>query len=119
MLIASLLGGAALVAAAPMPLVKPTAYVYCTASSTSPRGQGLIVTSIFRSRSEPAFIRTAFANYLRTSYAPYGNGWVFSPLDVSCQAFEEKRMAETRRNLDISRVPQPQQTVFTVSFQLG
>ena len=96
-----------------------TAYIYCTAQSTNPRGQGLIVTAVFRSRSETAFVESAFINFLRTSYAPYGNGWVFRERAVSCLSFAERRKAEIQRSLDISRVPQPIQSVFPVTFQIG
>jgi len=113
-----LLAGLLLAAASPVS-AKPGVYVYCTAPSTSPRGAGLIVTSIFRSHSETSFIESAFANYLSNSYAPYGNGWIFPPDGIACQAFEERGKAEVRRARDISRVPQPKQTVFAVSFQLG
>jgi hypothetical protein len=108
-----------LLAAGNVVSAKPEAFVYCTAPSTSPRAQGLIVTSIFRSRSETEFIESAFANYLRSSYAPYGNGWIFPPSGVECRVFRDRRKAEVRRAYDISLVPQPVQTVFTVSFQLG
>lgn len=97
----------------------PIASVYCSAASTSPRGQGLIVTSIFRSRSDIAFVRSAFVNFLRTSYAPYGNGWVFSERAASCLSFVDRRKAEVQRSLDISRVPQPVQSIFPVTFELG
>ncbi len=95
------------------------AFVYCSVPSISPRGQGIIVTSIFRSRSEPDFIRTVFANYLRTSYAPYGNGWVFQEPSVSCTAFRDRRMAEIQRGQDIGQVARAAQSIFNVSFQLG
>jgi hypothetical protein len=97
----------------------PPAFVYCTAPSTSPRGAGLIVTGIFRSRSEVAFIQTAFTNYLRSSYAPYGNGWMFPEQGATCLGFTERRKAEIQRNLDISHIPQPTQSIFNVTFQLG
>lgn len=92
---------------------------YCTAPSESPRGRGLIVTSIFRSGSDKEFVKTAFTNYLRTSYAPYGNGWIFSERNVSCQGFINRRLAEIQRSTDIGRVSQPTQSVFNVSFQIG
>lgn len=104
---------AAPVVAAPV----PAAFAYCTASSTSPRGFGLIVTGIFRTRSEPEFIRTAFVNHLRNSYAPYGNGWIFS--GSTCSSFTQRRDAEVQRSRDISRVPQPTQSIFNVTFQIG
>lgn len=113
-----LLAGMLLIAGSPEP-AKPESYVYCSASSVSPRGRGLIITAIFRSRSEVPFIESAFANYLLNSYAPYGNGWIFPPNGTTCLAFAERRKAEVRRARDISEVPQPTQTVFTVSFQLG
>jgi|TARA_A100001518_G_C1197712_1_gene41820 hypothetical protein len=94
-------------------------FVYCMTASTSPRGQGLIITEIFSSRSDPDFIRTAFSNFLRDSYAPYGNGWMFSERAVSCQAFDKRRNAEIQRSLNISRVPQPIQSVYNVIFQIG
>lgn len=102
------------IAAAPA----PAAFVYCKAPSTSPRGLGLIVTGIFRSRSGLDFVRTAFTNYLRNSYAPYGNGWIFSQPGTACISFIYRRDAEIQRSLDISRVPQPTQSIFNVTFQM-
>ena len=95
------------------------AFVYCSAASTSPRGPGLIVTSIFRSRSETEFVKSAFVNYLRTSYAPYGNSWMFTESRASCLSFDNLRKAEVRRSLEISRIPQPTQSIFPVTFQMG
>lgn len=97
----------------------PSTFVYCSAQSTSPRGQGLIVTAIFPSRSELAFIETAFTHFLRTSYAPYGNGWEFTERGVTCLNFIDRRKAEIQRSLDISRIPQPIQSIYPVTFQLG
>lgn len=94
-------------------------FTYCSVPSDSPRGAGLIVTNIFSSRSNVGFIRTAFANYLRNSYAPYGNGWVFADPNAQCRAFERRRAAEDQRALDISRVAQPKDAVFYVNFELG
>lgn len=112
--------GAALSSAPALPAASPApTFVYCSAQSTSQRGPGLIVTTIFPARLELAFIRSAFVNYLRTSYAPYGNGWVFSEDQASCVGFPNRRRAEIQKALDVSRVPQPTQSVFTVSFQIG
>jgi hypothetical protein len=97
----------------------PKQFVYCSAASNSPRGQGLIITQIFRSRSDIAFVRGAFVNFLRTSYAPYGNGWLFSERDASCSSFLDRRKAEIQRSLNISRVPQPVQSIFHVTFEMG
>lgn len=99
-------------------MVEP-AFVYCSAPSISPRGQGLILTKVFQSRSELAFVESAFANYLRTSYAPYGNGWIFTERQVVCVGFRNLRQAEVKRGLDISRVPQPTRSVYIVSFEIG
>jgi hypothetical protein len=96
----------------------PAAFVYCKAPSTSPRGLGLIVTGIFRSRLDLNFVRTAFTNYLTNSYAPYGNGWIFPQAGTACNSFVYRRDAEIQRSLDISRVPQPTQLIFNVTFQI-
>jgi hypothetical protein len=96
----------------------PAAFVYCKAPSTSPRGLGLIVTGIFRSRSGLDFVSTAFTNYLRNSYAPYGNGWIFPQAGTACISFNYRHDAEIQRSLDISRVPQPTQSIFHVTFQM-
>lgn len=101
------------------PSTAPATFVYCSAASISPRGRGLIVTAIFRSRTDIEFIKSAFTNYLRTSYAPYGNGWVVPEHGVTCLDFIDQRKAELRRSLDISRIPQPAQSIFDVPFQLG
>lgn len=111
--VAMLMAGAAVAAPA------PAAFVYCSAASNSPRGQGLIVTAIFSSRSDPAFVRSAFINFLRTSYAPYGNNWVFSEQGVFCPSFIDRRQAEVQRNLEVSRVPRPTQSIFPVTFEMG
>lgn len=95
------------------------AFVYCSTPSNSTRGQGLILTSIFQSRSELAFVESAFTNYLRTSYAPYGNGWIFSERQTVCAGFHNRREAEIKRSLDMSRVPQPTRSIYIVSFQIG
>ena len=97
----------------------PEAFVYCSSPSTSPRGRGLIITAIFRSRSDVNFIANAFAGYLGSSYAPYGNGWVFPEDGPTCSSFVSRRAAENRRSLEISRIPQPTQTVFDVTFELS
>lgn len=110
-----MLGTGATAAAAPA----PPAFVYCKSPSTSPRGSGLIISAIFRSRSDMAFVKTAFVNYLRTSYAPYGNGWIFPELGPTCLSFTDRRKAEVQRGLDISRTPQPTQTVYNVTFEIG
>ena len=96
----------------------PKDYVYCTAGSTSPKGPGLIVTALFQARSQTDFIETAFENYLKSSYAPYGNGWIFDEQSVSCEPFRRVRDAEVRRALLMSRVPQPKQSVYIVTFQI-
>jgi hypothetical protein len=98
---------------------EPAVFVYCSSPSTSPRGRGLIVTAIFRSRSDTEFIANAFAGYLGSSYAPYGNGWIFPQDGPTCSSFATRRGAENRRSLEISRVPQPTQTVFNVTFELS
>ncbi len=97
----------------------PPAFVYCSAPSTSPRGPGLIITAIFRSRSNRQFLETAFENYLRRTYAPYGNSWMFPEDGSVCNSFDDRGEAQKRRALDVSRVPQPVQTVFNVSFELN
>ena len=97
----------------------PAAFMYCSAPSSSPRGSGLIITAIFRSRSDQQFVATAFENYLRRSYAPYGNGWIFPERSAACARFDDRGDAEKRRALDISQVSQPARTVFNVSFELG
>lgn len=109
------MGAACPVAAAAVP---DRAYVYCTAPSTSARGEGLIVTAIFRSRSDQEFIQTAFTNYLRSSYAPYGNGWEFPERSPACRTFKKQRDAEIQRSLEISRIPQPVQSIYNVTFQI-
>jgi hypothetical protein len=95
---------------------KPAAFLYCGAQSISPRGAGFIVTSVFRSRSDPQFVENAFINYLRSSYAPYGNGWIFREKSPFCSRFDERAKAEYERSLNISRVPQPTQSIFNVTF---
>lgn len=75
------------------PSTAPATFVYCSAASISPRGRGLIVTAIFRSRTDIEFIKSAFTNYLRTSYAPYGNGWVVPEHGVTCLDFIDQRKA--------------------------
>ncbi|MDG5488536.1 hypothetical protein NYR55_07905 [Sphingomonas sp. BGYR3] len=97
----------------------PPTLAYCSAPSTSPRGPGLIITGIFTTRSDMTFAKNTFTNFLRTTYAPYGNGWVFKEAQVSCVNFLNRRKAEIQRSLDISRVPQPVQSVFHVTFQVG
>lgn len=76
------------------PSTAPATFVYCSAASISPRGRGLIVTAIFRSRTDIEFIKSAFTNYLRTSYAPYGNGWVVPEHGVTCLDFIDQRKAD-------------------------
>jgi hypothetical protein len=94
----------------------PQTYIYCSAPSTSPRGAGLIITAIFPSRLDPKFIEIAFTNYLHNSYASYGNGWIFKEGTPSCASFRDKDEAQYRRRLDISRIPQPAQSIFNVTF---
>ena len=105
--------GAPAIAAAPS--AQPS-FVYCSAISVSPRAPGLIVTSVFRARSDPQFVRSVFTNFLRSSYAPYGNGWIFQEAATACNSFKDRKEAEKRRRVDIARVPQPPQTIFNVTF---
>lgn len=112
---AATLGLASPVVAAPL----PSTLAYCSVPSTSPRAPGLIITGVFPTRSDMTFVENAFANFLRGSYAPYGNGWVFLEAGVSCVNFTNRRSAEIQRSLDISRIPQPVQSIFPVTFQVG
>lgn len=93
-------------------------FTYCSVPSDSPRGVGLIITNIFSSKSNSDYTRTAFSNFLRNSYAPYGNGWIFADPNVQCQVFARRRAAEVQRALDISRVAQPKDLVFYVNFEI-
>jgi hypothetical protein len=106
---------AGLTGVAPALAATPT-YIYCSAPSTSSRGTGLIITSVFRSRSDRQFVVNAFTNYLRNSYAPYGNGWIFADGTPSCASFQKKNEAESQRQVDISHVPQPEQSIFNLNF---
>lgn len=97
----------------------PSSFTYCSSPSISPRGRGLIITRIFSSRSDPKFIANAFARYLSNSYAPYGNGWSFPAEGPACTSFPTRRAAENQRNLETSRVTQPAETIFVVTFELS
>ncbi len=112
-------GTALALVAQPVVAAPPAAFAYCSSPSTSPRGRGLIITPIFRSRSDTQFIANAFAGYLSSSYAPYGNGWVFPEEGPACVNFPTRRAAETQRNLEVSRAQQANQIIFIVTFQLG
>lgn len=116
MMAAAILAAGTLGPSAATAAPKPAAFLYCGAQSTSPRGAGFIVTSVFRSRSDPQFVENAFVNYLRSSYAPYGNGWIFREKSPFCSRFDDRADAEYERNLNISRIPQPTQAIFNVTF---
>lgn len=94
------------------------AAVYCHVQSDSRRGEGLIVSPVFEPRSSVslAWLRQAFAGFLRNSYAPYGNNWSFREEGVQCASFKERAEAQAERDRLILIERRDGQNIYNVTF---
>lgn len=94
------------------------AFVFCQAQSDSSRGRGLILSSIFEPRlaTNLPWLRQAFTGFLGSTYAPYGNNWVFREQSARCDSFAERQDAIKSRDTLILQEQRGGQAVYYVTF---
>lgn len=102
---------------APQTMSENGNFVFCHATSISPRARGLIVSPVFDARtSSTAWLRQSFSGFLRASYAPYGNNWQYSDATVECASYIDRREAQVARDALILVEQRRDSNIFYVSF---
>lgn len=72
-----------------------SSYVFCAAWSDKVWNTGPIVTSIYPTTArDVANIRYGFVDFLKRTYAPYGNNWQFQEMSAFCQIFPDMEQAQ-------------------------